>query len=239
VTTLETTLRELADAGAPAVTASPFLAERVLAHRTRTACWRRGGVALALLAATGGILALRSPSDGRFFDQGEPSSSMAPTVAIGEAVLADRDLRPSAGDVVVARFTDPEDGTFVTIKRVLAVSGDQIGCPAGPDGPCRAWVRNGVPLIETYVTPDDGTPVPFTTVPAGYLYLVGDNRGNSVDSRQLGPVEEGSVDGVAVLIRGANGRTRSVPGAPAHDGPVDDPVEPRDGPPPAKAKPVR
>ena len=87
------TLRDLAAAGAPSVVAPPFLAERVLALRARSVRRRRVGVSLALAGlVAGGAVAARSGGETRFYEVYQPSGAMAPTVGVGEHLVADRTL---------------------------------------------------------------------------------------------------------------------------------------------------
>jgi signal peptidase I len=75
-----------------------------------------------------------------------------------------------------------------SIKRIIAVEGDRIAIRAG-----RAVV-NGMALEEPYVEEGDDRMVPDmleTQVPAGHVFVLGDNRAHSVDSRDRvahGPV---------------------------------------------------
>ncbi|GAA3376210.1 hypothetical protein GCM10020367_47000 [Streptomyces sannanensis] len=90
------------------------------------------------------------------------------------------------------------------IKRVVAVGGDRVKC-CDEDG--RVTV-NGVPLVEPYLHPDSRpSQVTFdVTVPAGRLFVMGDHRSNSADSRfhlddpYQGTVSEDEVVGRAVVI---------------------------------------
>lgn len=110
---------------------------------------------------------------------------------------------PSRGDIIVFNApTEPRD----FVKRVIAMPGetveirpdpDPIGKPGAPCGDCGVYV-NGVRLNEPYVrsTPDYRTdPI---VVPAGDVYVLGDNRRNSEDSHILGPIKINSIVGTAV-----------------------------------------
>ncbi|MDH6122119.1 signal peptidase I [Kitasatospora sp. GAS204A] len=109
-----------------------------------------------------------------------PTSSMAPTIAAGDTVLA-RTVdgnRIGRGDIVV--FHDPTWGNATMVKRVVGVGGDTVAC-------CDAQHRftvNGVPLDESYLAPGGPPSAAFSAkVPAGRLFLLGDNRTGSLDSR--------------------------------------------------------
>jgi signal peptidase I len=164
-----------------------------------------------------------------------PSGSMQPTIAIGDRVVVDKlspwfGWKPQRGDVVVFNDPDnwlasdppPKDGpvtgaiksvfTFVgllpsdrdLIKRVIGTPGDTVACC---DSKGRVTV-NGKPLDESYVFP--GNPpsrIPFkVTVPAGKLWVMGDHRDISADSRYHmadatgGFVPEKDVVGRAVAV---------------------------------------
>jgi signal peptidase I len=154
-----------------------------------------------------------------------PSASMEPTLAVGDRVLVEkigyRFGSPGRGDVIVFEkelpsvapleedepiWTDIIDGIkglfgFPTgdsqdfIKRVIAVGGDTV---EGRDG--KVFV-NGEELPEPYLPPGVQTstfgPV---DVPDGEIFVMGDNRGNSDDSRSFGPIEEDQVVGHAFLL---------------------------------------
>lgn len=149
-----------------------------------------------------------------------PSESMEPTLEVGDRVLVSRlSYRlhdPRRGDVVV--FTSPiENGTDDRslpvrilhgilesvglrqpstedfIKRVIALPGETV---EGRDGKI---LVNGRELREPYLT--EGTVPAFEekVVPEGHLWVMGDNRNQSQDSRVFGPIDEDKVIGRAIL----------------------------------------
>ncbi|WP_225754070.1 signal peptidase I [Actinotalea sp. Marseille-Q4924] len=155
-----------------------------------------------------------------------PSSSMEQTLLVGDRVLVSKlapgPLELSRGDVVVfkdpggwlpemptapqpvwrQRLTDvltyvgllPQDSGEHLIKRVVGLPGDEVAC-CDDDG--RVTV-NGAPIEETYLA-DGARPseVEFTTtVPAGSLWVMGDNRQNSQDSRY----KQGSPGGGSIPV---------------------------------------
>ncbi|WP_299533501.1 signal peptidase I [uncultured Streptomyces sp.] len=138
-----------------------------------------------------------------------PTDSMSPTVEAGDRVLAQRisDDEVRRGDVVV--FTDPAWGNMPMVKRVVGIGGDEVAC-CDADG--RLTV-NGEPIDEPYVHAIDmgatsgpqrrASPQDFTAkVPEGELFLLGDERATSLDSRvHLEDAGGGSVPGSAVQAR--------------------------------------
>lgn len=127
--------------------------------------------------------------------------SMEPHIRSGEYVLintfAYRLGTPGRGDIVAFRNEGAlraaqNDTREIFIKRVVGLPGDHIRIDHG-----RVYV-NGVKLDEPYVQhPDDRT---FTeiTVPASSVYVLGDNRADSEDSRFFGPVGDERLIGRAV-----------------------------------------
>ncbi|MBK5211706.1 MAG: signal peptidase I [Coriobacteriia bacterium] len=126
-----------------------------------------------------------------------PSGSMLPTIQLKDRVLADKLVfrgfgTPKYKDIVV--FDDPT-GEFPTlIKRVIAVGGQTVDLKEG------AVYVDGKKLDEPYTY---GKPsylqvisLPIT-IPKGYIWVMGDNRTNSGDSRTFGPVKISTVHGRA------------------------------------------
>jgi len=134
--------------------------------------------------------------------------SMERTLEPDQYVLVDK-LTPrfdtyKRGDIVV--FNPPADWVQADnnepyIKRVIGVGGDTVELKGGD-----VYV-NGVQLSEPYVYQEDGhaqetQPLAEASrwvIPTGELFLMGDHRGNSADSREFGPIELGAVIGRAWL----------------------------------------
>jgi signal peptidase I len=120
--------------------------------------------------------------------------SMEPHINSGEYVvintLAYRFGQPHRGDIVAFRHT--ADAPELYIKRIIAVPGDRVRIDRG------AVYVNGAKLDEPYVRYPDGRSFPEMTVPAQTVYVLGDNRANSEDSRFFGPVSEGDLTGKAL-----------------------------------------
>jgi signal peptidase I len=125
------------------------------------------------------------------------SESMMPTFRAGDVVLvARRAPAPSdleRGDLVL--FRSPEDGS-PTLKRLMGMPGDVLVVRDG-----RLFV-NSRPVEEPYVDREavDGYYSRTYRVPPDTVFLLGDNRGNSIDSRDYGPVPMGALEG-RVLAR--------------------------------------
>ena len=129
------------------------------------------------------------------------SGSMRPTLEEGDSVLVNEIVYrlhpPRRGDVILFRY--PRDKGWGFVKRVVGVPGDTV---AARDG--RLWV-NGLPLAEPYVVPASESDAAVLNlgarrIPPGQLFVLGDNRGASLDSRFWGTVDERDVIGKAFLI---------------------------------------
>ncbi|ATH96123.1 signal peptidase I [Dermabacter jinjuensis] len=114
-----------------------------------------------------------------------PSGSMAPTLNAGEYIVVDRTSRGTArrGDVVVFDGKGYFGGASqYWVKRVIGVGGDRVRC-CTDEGQLEV---NGRPLEEPYL-PDSLTrasAVDFdVAVPEGHMFLLGDSRDHSSDSR--------------------------------------------------------
>lgn len=156
--------------------------------------WALLGV--TVLALAGSVAAVLTT--GRAFT--EPSTSMANTIRPGDVVVVARTKQVHRGDVIVEQQTVPSPGNYV--RRVIGLPGDHVAC-------CAAHGRitvNGKPLDESYLYPGN-TPseVRFkVTVPKGHLWLLGDHRQVSYDSRELGPLTVRVVGRVILVWHGGH-----------------------------------
>ena len=126
-----------------------------------------------------------------------PSASMVPTLEVGDRLFANKFVyrfwEPERGDIVV--FDDVEGGEDELIKRVVAVSGDKVRIVNGE------LRLNGEVQDEPYVLsqPPDGSVYGPERVPKGHVFVMGDNRGNSADSRVFGLLPVENIRGEAFL----------------------------------------
>jgi signal peptidase I len=122
-------------------------------------------------------------------------SSMDPTLRETDRVVVVKVLGVRRGDLVV--FKNPWDGGQNVIKRVVATEGERVAIKAG-----RVLV-NGRELGEPYLThpaDHDATEDRAEEVLApGRIFVLGDNRVASLDSRKFGPIETRLIVGRAVL----------------------------------------
>ena len=126
-----------------------------------------------------------------------PSESMVPTLLVGDRVFVNKFIyrftEPERGDVVV--FESVNGGEEDLIKRVVGVAGDEVE------------VRNGTLLVngEDREEPYLNRNLPFndsygpTEVPEGHVFVMGDNRANSADSRVFGPLPIENIEGEAFV----------------------------------------
>lgn len=155
-----------------------------------------------------------------------PSGSMEPTLAVGQRVLVDRIgmhfSEPHVGEIAVfhpprdaeqevcgpaphmvtpggaaCSAPEPQEGSVNFIKRIVAGPGDTIFIKEGH------VYRNGKRESDSYIRPCGGVPEcnfpkPIT-IPAGHWFMMGDNRGESDDSRFWGPVPTGWIIGDAFV----------------------------------------
>ncbi|MFF0626729.1 signal peptidase I [Streptomyces sp. NPDC004296] len=129
-----------------------------------------------------------------------PTDSMSPTIAAGARVMAEKvsgsEIR--RGDIVV--FKDATWGDLPMVKRVVGVGGDTVACCTKKG----LLTVNGTPIEEPYLHSEGpASPIGFkAAVPTGQLFLLGDHRNDSLDSRvHLTDGDHGSVPRSAVAAR--------------------------------------
>jgi signal peptidase I len=130
-----------------------------------------------------------------------PSQSMAPAIPLGSRVMVDRSYYRHAttrhGEIVV--FTLPKSPGIYLLKRVIAVGGETIEVRGD------SVLVNGTKIDEPYALFKGPVPTeiarvrPFT-LPAGTIFVMGDNRHLSLDSRQpdFGPVDYSAIRGKVI-----------------------------------------
>jgi signal peptidase I len=155
-----------------------------------------------------------------------PTMSCAPTLIAGDHVMVDKRHPTKLGDTIAFHY--PPDPSVDYIKRVVAVGGDVVafsdhtlivnGQPVERrrvDGKCGPELRiDGTDAIDcelwqetldgrtyrTMTTLSSGRSFPPTQVPPGQVFVVGDNRDNSSDSRVWGPVPEDLILGRVLFV---------------------------------------
>lgn len=150
------------------------------------------------------------------------AGSMEPTLVVGDRVMADlqafrhsatRGEGPARGDVVL--FADPKDPKSTLTKRVIGLGGERIelrdkkvfidGAPL--EDP---WGVHNDPIVYSASEGLQGArdnPAPLV-IPEGSVYVMGDNRDHSFDSRFLGPVPLEMLRGKLLYIYFSQDRSR-------------------------------
>lgn len=120
------------------------------------------------------------------------NDSMSPTLRGGDMLVYERWSSPARGDIVLVAdsegWADADDA--VLVKRVIGLPGDVVVCCEVGTG---RLLRNGEPLDEPYAVGAGGG-IPFhVTVPDASVWVIGDNRDASVDSRAEGGTSRGAI----------------------------------------------
>jgi signal peptidase I len=122
--------------------------------------------------------------------------SMQPTLYSDEWIMLDKISykfsKPERFDIVVCRF-EGDNATYV--KRVIALEGETVEIKNG-----EVYI-NGSKLNDTdYANGISNIDYPPVTVPEGHVYVLGDNRGDSYDSRARGFVNANDILGKGIII---------------------------------------
>lgn len=130
-------------------------------------------------------------------------ASMEPTFIDREYLLIDeisyRFSEPQRGDVVVFRY--PRDKTEFFIKRVIGVPGDTVTINNGKVVVTNDAHTSGVVLEEEYINQPTTKGSEHVTLNPDEYFVLGDNRGASLDSRSFGPIKSEHIVG-KVWLRG-------------------------------------
>lgn len=135
-----------------------------------------------------------------------PTGSMEDTIMPGDMVFSEKVSYyvrgPERGDIVT--FADPEVAGRTLIKRVIATEGQTVDLVDGK------VVVSGVELVEPYTSGRESFPLSRTapgidisypyTVPTGHVWVMGDNRTASQDSRYFGSIPISSISGRAAVV---------------------------------------
>jgi signal peptidase I len=152
-----------------------------------------------------------------------PSESMVPTLEVGQRVLVDR---------VSFRFGDPGRGDIVVFKPPTGADSDSCGVEHSPESACprptegrsetnfikrvvavggdRLKVVDGAVYIDPFARTDDECGLcdlpQEIEIPKGHYFMMGDNRGESADSRAWGPIPKDAMIGKAFATYWPPGR---------------------------------
>ncbi len=128
-----------------------------------------------------------------------PSESMLPTLKVNDYILVNRFVYkmalPSRGEIIVfhpPHVKDPANTDF--IKRVVALENDVVEVADG------VLYLNGIPQNEPFIKEPIDADFPAYRVPKGHVFVMGDNRNNSDDSRYWGPLPLENIVGKAFVI---------------------------------------
>ncbi len=128
-----------------------------------------------------------------------PSESMEPTLQIGDHLLVEK-LSTRFGEVergeivVFVRPADVPGDTEDLVKRVIAVGGESV------QGIDSQIFIDGEPIDEPYLAEAFFLDFGPVLVPEGEIFMMGDNRNQSLDSRVFGPISTDTVIGRAFVI---------------------------------------
>ena len=155
------------------------------------------GLLLSLLAALTVVVGFIRPFVVEAFYV--PSESMVPTLEVGDRVLVNKFIyhftEPERGHIVVFEVKTASGTEEHLVKRVVGLPGDEIAVREG------VLLVNGVPQKEPYLNPalPDQSSFGPIEVPPVHVFVMGDNRSRSADSRFIGPVPETEIAGKVIL----------------------------------------
>ncbi|EKD51739.1 MAG: hypothetical protein ACD_62C00188G0003 [uncultured bacterium] len=137
------------------------------------------------------------------------SESMLPTLMNGDRIIVDLkyywDKRPQKGDIIVFQY--PKDPSVDFVKRIVATENDVV------ESKNEIIYINGVAMNEPYIQhvsnrsrlSENFEPL---TVPKGCVFVLGDNRDRSMDSRYFGNITDTQIRGKALYVYWSKQRNR-------------------------------
>lgn len=167
--------------------------------------WIRSIVSLVLMVAAVAVITVMLRMF-VFVPYEIPTGSMEETIMAGDMVFSEKityyTRQPERGDIVT--FADPEVAGRTLIKRVIATEGQTVDLIDG-----HVYV-DGEQLVEPYTHGKESWPLTRTaidvevtfpyTVPSKCVWVMGDNRTASQDSRYFGAIPASSITGRAAMI---------------------------------------
>lgn len=123
--------------------------------------------------------------------------SMEPTLYEDERMLVDKlsycIVSPAYGDIVICRYPGHD---YSCVKRIIGLPGDTVAVTNG------VLYVNGAAVEEPYIKEGMWLDFSETVVPAGHVFVMGDNRNHSSDSRSIlvGPIPLEQVSGRAIAV---------------------------------------
>jgi len=133
----------------------------------------------------------------------------------GELLHLDRSAyataAPRCGDVIVYSATNVSGQPITLVKRVVGVGGEALdyrSCVLHINGAATAepWLDAAAVSLDS-CGPDQAS----LTIPDGKVFVLGDNRASSIDSREFGPIDHTAILGRAVRVTGVDGVERAIP----------------------------
>ncbi len=121
--------------------------------------------------------------------------SMSPTLHSHQSLGVEKVTRycglPERGEIVIVHYPKSDDAF---VKRVIGLPGDTIEIKDS------TVYLNGEPLDEDYVSAEPYNDMPAVTVPEDSVFVMGDNRYNSQDSRYVGSISKDAIIGRALFV---------------------------------------
>lgn len=122
--------------------------------------------------------------------------SMQPTLRTDERLAVEKVSRyaglPERGDIIIVHYPDGTNRNYV--KRAIGLPGDTVEIKNS------VVYVNGEALNETYTSPEPYADMEAVVVPEDSVFVMGDNRANSMDSRIVGPIKHEWIVGHAMAV---------------------------------------